>query len=363
MEQSFQRFEKWNQLMTVARAGLVLALGCMTLITAPAFSQSQSSQVQVSQEALDFGHRQVARMIADRPAMACVDTSTGKSINIDRSWFVWKWCAERFAGAATVFRIRWRADEPLGNADHAYSEKEGGFIRLSKLERYGSNRGKPRPFESLWGDAIYEFLNFENGPDTYDNFLSTLAGLVTKQEYMENITRLEHRALIKQMQFYEKRWKPWAVKNCVSTDQRYWHGQVPKKYEDWIAQYRNPKGYPWNPYGKYYEEKLIPYLRDEGRPAPKRSLNVESVVVILKLKNSGHSIVVNKHTFRDTGKALARHLKARVSSIIKESKKPVGVIVDLPTVSRGVRQRVRLALENSGTPRVVVFQNFPDLGH
>ena len=364
-DRSFRRFTSGFVLA-------VLALLTLHVRANPAHAQEakrekppiSSPTRELSPEDLEHGRRQMEQMLRDRPAMAFVVNEQGKKIVVDQDSFLWKWCVRKFAGEDVWSRIHWRSDRPpFSSADHAYSEAFGGFIRISDRQVFGPNKGKPRSFEAMWADAIFELHNIQNAYDSYDHFVETLAGLVTRQGYVRRITELEHRALMKQVVFYEKSWKPWSSKNRIPTNPVTWRVSCPRSYEAWIAGYTDPGGYPWNPYGKYYEETLVPYLKRKNRTARVDEPPHEAIVVYMKRKAGKRCCTVGRRIFSEASNELSRFLAERTDAIRAGSRKAIVVIVYDNRFSEQALSRVEQACEQARVDRVVIIREFPDLKH
>jgi hypothetical protein len=46
----------------------------------------------------------------------------------------------------------------------------------------------------------------------------------------------------------------------IHSDSWYWKNGEKETYEEWISQYTDENYYPYDDWGKYYDEAIVPYL-------------------------------------------------------------------------------------------------------
>jgi hypothetical protein len=86
------------------------------------------------------------------------------------------------------------------------------------------------------------------------------AGKLTRDEYVRGNSMLEYRACLRTAADYPVYWKPVMQARGVPTTPSDWKVGTPDRYESWIAWYTDPHGYPWVPFGEYYDTEITPYL-------------------------------------------------------------------------------------------------------
>jgi hypothetical protein len=213
----------------------------------------------LSAEDLAFGRQQVAQMVKDRPEMA-------RWVREEDA--VWEFCVRGFAGAAIGESILWNSTIPLQDfrADHLGPYKGAkGYIRLRNIYASGEYRGKPLPCEVLWAGVVFEIENMRSTSGF--NLLHSLAiqGKLTREEWILGHTKLEYAACHRAAEDYQRLWRPLAATRPVSRTPELWGCNLPKTYEAWIILHNDPKGYPWNVFGAYYDQTVMPYRESVKR--------------------------------------------------------------------------------------------------
>jgi hypothetical protein len=192
---------------------------------------------------LEYGEKQVRQMLKDRPGM-------GKYVN--NREIIWKWAVRKFAGEDLGEVFDWNPNLPQQgyNYDHYGPwERKKGFIRIRD------------DFENLWVAAVYELFNIANTDKFKKVYEEACAGHLTKEQWITKNTKIEYGAVKKTKEFYGRVWEPWAKKKGFKTNPQIWYMWTPNSYSKWIKTYKNKLGYPWNSWGRYYDESMVPYLR------------------------------------------------------------------------------------------------------
>jgi hypothetical protein len=209
-------------------------------------------------EELAFGREQIARMVKDRPAL-------GRFIHEGDD--IWQFCIRSFAGEAIGEPILWNDSEPLGDygADH-FDPWQGqrGYIRLRKVHAYGEEKGQPASCETLWAGVVFEIENMRNHRAFEALYYRALAGQLSREEFILENTKLEYSALRRSAKDYMRLWRPLARSRHLSDTPYLWGVDAPHTYEEWISLYRDPKSYPWDSFGRYYDQQVVPYLKGRG---------------------------------------------------------------------------------------------------
>jgi len=201
----------------------------------------------LSKSELLHGEKQLSRMIEDRPQMAAF---------IKKGDSVWTWVRNQFAGESIGSQIFWDASPPelpidyVGRHFPPYGGRPG-VIQLRQYDRFG----KSVDGEHLWAAAIFEFYNIQNTPGFYKTYDAARRATITKEQFIHDVTELEFNAEKSAGLFYHSKWKPNLehLKKC--SNPQYWHAaNASLSYEQWITQYQDHNSYPWDSWGKHYDE-------------------------------------------------------------------------------------------------------------
>jgi hypothetical protein len=205
---------------------------------------------------LAFGERQVARMTKDRPEMLRY---------VKKGDPIWSHCARAFAGESIGERVYWDSTPP--HTDETPAEHMGpwqgshGYIRVCGEYKSGYEKGTALTCEELWACASYELENIKGTPGFNKLYNLALSGKLNREQWIRENTRLEYEACKRTQELYRSVWLPAATRQAVPATGRYWFVGLPERYEDWIAMYDDPSGYPWAFFGKYWDDEVMPYLR------------------------------------------------------------------------------------------------------
>lgn len=222
------------------------------------WAPSVRAQKRLTAEDLKFGEQQVVRMVHDRPEMRRY---------VQPRDAVWKYCVRQFAGENVGERISWNKAMPDGfDADHQYpSPGEKGYIRVRPAHNLPGENGKAQNCEELWSCAVFELTNIQSAKADYKLYLKVFEGGMTRDTYIRGEAEMEYRALRKTAVLYRQFWTPLIRGKNIATDPTLWGVDIPSTYDKWIAGYTDRRGYPWNPFGKYYDDEVVPYLRATGK--------------------------------------------------------------------------------------------------
>src|SRR5882724_942113 len=217
--------------------------------------QLSEFKTELSSADLAFGEQQVALMVKDRPALARYVSKTDA---------VWQFCARAFGGQAIGERIFWENSLPGGDyqSDHQGPyEGKSGYIRIRKNYSSGGNWGQPLTCEELWSCAVFEIENIRNHKAFTALYEMALKGELSREEWIRENSRLEYGALRRTAEDYGQLWVPLEMTRSLPTTRAYWGGNCPPPFEIWISQYRDPDSYPWDVFGQYYDQQIVPYVR------------------------------------------------------------------------------------------------------
>lgn len=218
------------------------------------------AKTNLSPAELAFGEEQVTRMAKDRPEMGRYVSKTDA---------VWQFCARAFAGEAIGEPVLWENGMPEGDrytSDHQDPfEGKRGYIRVRKVYGAGDERGRALSCEELWSCVVYEIENIRNCKGFDALYETALQGRMSREEWVRENSRLEYDALRRTAKDYEQLWLPLAETRQIFSKNAFWGTDIPATYEAWISQYRDPDGYPWDVYGRYYDLSIVPYVRSSKR--------------------------------------------------------------------------------------------------
>jgi hypothetical protein len=209
---------------------------------------------------LAFGEEQMSKMAKDRPEF-------GRFVTKDDA--IWQFCVRAFAGAAIGEHIVW--DNTLPEDKGYRSENLGpydgqpAFIRIRNNSDSAGDRGRPLSCEELWSCAVFEIENIRNHKAFMALFYQALHGKLTREEWIRGCTRLEFQAMQRTKRDSVTLWLPLVETRSISFTKSFWGLNSPDTYERWISLYRDPNDYPWNVFGAYYDQKIVPYVKQTKR--------------------------------------------------------------------------------------------------
>jgi hypothetical protein len=239
-----------------------------TIITSAAVTKPAAPR-KITQEDLEFGTEQLQQLLEDRPQMEAF---------IEENDAIWKKAVRGFAGETAGCRVEWNPeslkDKPAGYiADHVYPSENDPrcFIRLAAKDENGADVEGER----LWSGLFYEFNNLANQKTFEAVNKLALDGRLTKKEWMNHNCFAEYKAFKTTLNFYNGVFAPLMFKRNIKTHPVNWRiVQWRDTYPAWIAQFRNPRAYPYNYWGHWWDSQIYPYLKRSGKlnmaaqPAP-----------------------------------------------------------------------------------------------
>ena len=207
----------------------------------------------LSQADLVYGEKQTTRMLKDRPRMANY---------VSKGDPVWTWTVRQFAGEGLGARILWNAVAPIDEHVRAYNSgpndrRSFGLIAIREVDA-----GKPLSGEDQWSCAVFELYNIRNTKQFDETDKQAFAGKLTKEEFMRKFSTLEFNAGLSETSFYHTTWLPHARKNNLTATDSCWGVEDPATYDEWIACFKDPSGYPYCWYGTFYDQEVVPRLKE-----------------------------------------------------------------------------------------------------
>jgi hypothetical protein len=198
---------------------------------------------------LAHGRKQILKMVRDRPVMLQY---------VDENSPVYQWVLRGYAGALTGHRVDWNNDvSDLGNYNAQHESADvatHAYIQLSTVDAFSDPKGKKLSCEALWAGVVFELINITHDVDFDKLDLDAQAGKVDRKTYIERGTRGEFEALRDTYVVYQRVWLPWATHRKLAIDGAYWWSPQVETYEKWIAGYTDPKSYPWDSWGKDWDD-------------------------------------------------------------------------------------------------------------
>lgn len=199
----------------------------------------------LSKTNIQHAEGQLRRMRLDRPAMQDL---------VEPGDTIWNWVVLRLAGMDIKSPIYWQAESsedfpiPKGvNAAHGYpTPAHHGRIWLRPSTKA----------EELWSGLIFELHNIRNYKKFNEVRLNAIRGNCDREMYIMRHAELEYLAVQATAQFYHDHWKPYCEERGIRSNPKLWFTYVPDSFEEWIKLYTDDQGYPWSPYGEYYDALL-----------------------------------------------------------------------------------------------------------
>lgn len=251
---------------------------------------------------LQHGQRQVDRMLKGRPAMAQYGNNALPLA---------QWAVRKFAGEDLGRRIRWENDDPkrswcaetevLAEGEQSSGSAERRCIRVRKTYRDGSQKGKDRPFEELWANAVFELYNSASDKDFDRVVAEATAGKLSRREYARKIMEVEGIAAEKTRAFYIHVFLPWAKEHNVSTHPGLWYVALQTKPDDNRFLAIMDKDDPhWAYYESDYDKMVLTSLAESGQyeKAEARALEMERRAATQQDKTTIYSFLGQLHAYR-----------------------------------------------------------------
>lgn len=161
--------------------------------------------------------------------------------------------------------IYWDSDPPTSGfmADRISPAKDNGCRGLIRIrETYGIEQmsEKHRSFEQLWKSAVSQLINFQRYKDFKQIHRMALDGELDRSRWIRLNTEIEYETCVKVVEFYRSVWVPWARLNGIDTSDAIWGTQLSSSYDRWIARFVDSSGYPWKPWGEFYDKVIAVHV-------------------------------------------------------------------------------------------------------
>ena len=167
------------------------------------------AKAQLAKGDLEHGRRQLYEMLMDRPPMAGYGQAAGT---------LYQWAGRKFAGEDLRENIYWEDIEPtpaFSAETHWATPAEPARIRLRSKYGEGANKGKPRSFEEMWSDAVFELYNACNGEEAHRIGIEAAQGKLSREEFVRRMFATESHAEERTRAFYIRVYLPWAKEHHV----------------------------------------------------------------------------------------------------------------------------------------------------
>jgi len=208
---------------------------------------------------LVFGEKETLKMLSDRPIM--------KEL-ISPKDDVFRWCCRRFGGESCGEKVYWNGEKNISARSQNQFPVPQRHIRGEIFLRETSLTGTRYTSSKLWEAAVYELINIGNFKEFEQITADTLEKGLSKEEYIRRFTELEYKALKEQENFKSNIWEPTLIKSNRYAEAEAWR-EIPPTYLDFTKRFVYPN-YPWNVYGKFYDEKIAPLIKKGIRKIPTR---------------------------------------------------------------------------------------------
>ncbi|MEM9302547.1 MAG: hypothetical protein AAGE01_10575 [Pseudomonadota bacterium] len=204
----------------------------------------------------EHGRTQVAAVLADRPGLAGV-------LIADDPLEVW--LTARFAGVGGQQLVYWDDTPPPAGIEAQHYHVPRTTVRVHPVHQSGPMAWQSKDAQDLWADLVFELYNVSQRPAFENAWAAVNAGEASLVQWLEEVARAEHRALLYSQAFYRTRWRPWMRERELPHLGLRWRqlGAVPTQFETWIRRYGTGDGYPYRDYGRAYED-VLSALRASG---------------------------------------------------------------------------------------------------
>jgi hypothetical protein len=186
-----------------------------------------------------------------------------------------KYAISRFSGQGYPNRTHWSGKDPpydTGGWSSPPTEDFEGWVQL-KYPARNEPPGAPSPnktFENYWSALVFEFYNMENGTESANLYDRATKLAIDRETFILQQAALENRADCKAVQFYEERWKPWALAHEFPSNPQLWRIDAPKTFRGYLK-WVDGSGYPEVPYGSFYDQQTQWARKRVARPATTQS--------------------------------------------------------------------------------------------
>lgn len=221
----------------------------------PIPAHNMSFARKITSDDLIFGMAQTDKMIQDRKPMAFL---------VQKGDPIYTWVSRQFAGEACGERVSWNPDENLGKppnykSDHCYpSKNERPYIRI----RSGKDKDEVYDEHLLWECCIFQLFSLRNFESYDQNYNDACNGKFTKDEWVRKNSENEFNTNKTVKDFFYKSWAPFLKSKGIDYREHTWEVEwTPSTFDEWMAAYSDPDGYPWDFWGTYFDTKIIPYLK------------------------------------------------------------------------------------------------------
>lgn len=223
-------------------------MGAVSVLLA-AHARAQEAPA-TSYDHLLYGEQQLSAMLSDRPSMA-VGLMDGSPLRT--------WAVVQFSGQSTGFRVQWDAGLPVTGASSEHELPKPGLPAIIRIHPRYVRDGRPqltKGFADAWAELIFELHNVQQHGTFEAIHRALMAGTLSRSQWLEQMSRTEHRALLETASFYRSHWRQWLGRQGRGLR---WYQilAVEIDFGTWLAR---RSGYPEWPYGTWFDETMQPYL-------------------------------------------------------------------------------------------------------
>lgn len=210
------------------------------------------------------GEQQVEQMLKDRPNMQIYTTVDGRQRKLTSQDAIWRWAAQAYNLTINGEKVFWDkgdlTDKPLTiYADHTIPfPGQSGAIRVREYMQYGDGSVSQLDFEALWIGCVFELFNIQKAQSFLFIYNQAIEGKISRTQYVHQLLATEYQSLLDTKHFYQTVWKPWAVLNQVTSDEKLWADGLFNSAEAWIAANKGSAGYKY--WENAYDTTIAPGL-------------------------------------------------------------------------------------------------------
>ena len=168
----------WRMLLSFGLVGLAVLVACRT----------QASPMDSPKTT--YGDRQVEQLLDDRPDMRGVFSPASP---------IYRWVVQQFDSGDQGRRVFWDVQEPASGQPAEHMQRYSLYPAYVRVSGATSSTGIDK-----WAMLVYEFHNLQNSPEISTLTQKAAKRSITAAHFAAEATRLEHQALLKTRQFFQK---------------------------------------------------------------------------------------------------------------------------------------------------------------
>lgn len=206
-------------------------------------------------EAMAFGQEQVDQVVRDRPQLAAV-VLPGSEID--------RYLAKAFAAPDLGYRLVWKSAATMPGIDNAAESssfpdaKNRSYITVDGIWKSGPEAGVVRSAEDILINLVFELNNARGGMAHETLAQDALFGKTSRDDFIQRSARLEYDAWQSVIDFHDHQWQAFCRTSGTADSPARWRLNMRSSFDTWINSYPKTNWYPWNFYGKRFDD-LVAY--------------------------------------------------------------------------------------------------------